>query len=102
MDSVPEVINIKGTRNNPQFDIYIGRQCNMGGWNLPSSKWHNPFTSKKYGDGVCDMYRNYVENRKDLLESLHELKGKKLGCWCHPKRCHGHILQELYIKYMVE
>jgi hypothetical protein len=25
-------------------DVYIGRRMTMGGWNLPQSKWHNPFT----------------------------------------------------------
>jgi hypothetical protein len=24
-------------------DVYIGRAINQGGWNLPCSKWHNPF-----------------------------------------------------------
>lgn len=101
MDTVPQVLNIKGTKLNPQFDIYIGRQCYMGGWKLPRSKWYNPFTNRKYGDAVCDMYRDYVESRSDLLASLPELSGKKLGCWCHPNRCHGHVLQELYVKYVV-
>lgn len=24
-------------------DVYIGRRLTMGGWNLPQSKWANPF-----------------------------------------------------------
>jgi hypothetical protein len=30
-----------------------------------------------------------------LLSDLKELKGKVLGCWCHPKGCHGHVLAKL-------
>ena len=64
-------------------DVYIGRKCNMGGWNLHASKWANPFTIKEYGsvDVVIEKYRKYILGRKDLLDSLHELKGKTLGCW---------------------
>lgn len=28
-------------------------------------------------------------NNKWVCEHVHELKGKILGCWCKPKRCHG-------------
>jgi len=24
-----------------------------------------------------------------------ELKGKVLGCWCHPKECHGDVLARI-------
>lgn len=30
-----------------------------------------------------------------LLNSLHELKGKTLACFCAPKACHGDVLLEL-------
>jgi hypothetical protein len=81
-------------------DIYIGRACNMGGWRLPHSKWHNPYSVKQYGrDGALHRYRTYIEsNEKHLLDDLHELAGKTLGCWCKPNRCHGDILRELYQK----
>jgi len=29
------------------------------------------------------------------MASLHELKGKRLGCFCKPKLCHGDVLVEL-------
>jgi hypothetical protein len=31
-------------------------------------------------------------HQPDLVNDLHELKGKKLGCFCKPKRCHGDFL----------
>ena len=30
------------------------------------------------------------------MNSLHELKGKQLGCWCKPGVCHGDVLVKLY------
>ena len=24
-------------------DVYIGRECRRGGWDLPASKWANPY-----------------------------------------------------------
>jgi hypothetical protein len=69
------------------YDVYIGR----------GSKWGNPY---KIGvDGtrgeVIEKYRDYILNNKELLDDLPELKGKILGCWCSPKRCHGEVLLEL-------
>ena len=31
---------------------------------------------------------------KNLIESLHELKFKTLGCFCKPKTCHGDIIKK--------
>ena len=68
------------------YDVYIGRP----------SKWGNPFPiGDSTRDEVISRYREYVLSRPELLESLHELKGKVLGCWCKPKPCHGDVLVEL-------
>jgi hypothetical protein len=69
------------------YDVYIGR----------GSKWGNPFIIGKDGtrEEVIELYRQYIMTRKDLLNSLSELKGKVLGCWCKPKACHGDILVDL-------
>lgn len=76
------------------YDVYIGRP----------SKWGNPFSHKpgtiaKYRvrsrDEAVDKYREYVLSNPELLNDLHELKGKVLGCWCAPQRCHGDVLVEL-------
>lgn len=78
---------VANIRNGEEFDIYIGR----------GSKWGNPFKIGRDGDRleVIAKYRKYILNRSDLLADLHELKGKRLGCWCCPKPCHGDILVEL-------
>jgi len=69
------------------YDVYIGRP----------SKWGNPFKSGRDGtlEEVLEKYEQHIMNRPDLLAALHELKGRTLGCWCKPKRCHGDILARL-------
>ena len=42
---------------------------------------------------------NKIDNDPLLKQSLLELDGKTLGCWCHPDPCHGDILIELIHKY---
>lgn len=78
------------------YDIYIGRP----------SKWGNPYSHKnsvhakylvKTREEAIEAYREWITKGegKHLLNDLHELKGKTLGCWCKPKACHGDILVEL-------
>ena len=78
------------------YDIYIGRP----------SKWGNPFSHKadtkasimvNSRDEAVYRYKEWIieGEGKYLLEDLHELKGKVLGCWCHPQLCHGDVLSEL-------
>ena len=83
------------------YDIYIGRP----------SKWGNIFshldgTLAKYKvssrDQAIEKYKEWLTNQAELLASLHELKNKRLGCFCKPKKgfkgkllCHGQILAGL-------
>jgi len=77
-----------------RFDVYVGRP----------SKWGNPFSHKvntqaRYRVGsrqeAVDAYRNWLPTQPQLMESLHELAGMTLGCWCSPQLCHGDVLVEL-------
>lgn len=56
-------------KRRENYDIYIGRP----------SIWGNPFVIGK--DGT-----------RELMNRIHELKGKKLGCFCAPLACHGDVL----------
>jgi hypothetical protein len=87
------------------YDIYIGR----------GSKWGNNYThikdrptkAKYIVDTIqeaLEKYRVDVLSNPELMNSLHELKDKTLGCWClktpidyvrEQKRCHGEVLLEL-------
>ncbi len=78
------------------YDVLIDR----------TTKWGCPFsyregTRAKYilptRKEAIEAYREWITNGegKYLLNDLHELKGKTLGCWCKPKTCHGDVLVEL-------
>lgn len=69
------------------FDVFIGR----------SSKWGNKFVIGRDGtrSEVIEKYRAWILKQPHLMAALEELRGKVLGCWCHPKRCHGEVLVEL-------
>ena len=78
-------------------DVYIGRQMNMGGWHLKASIWANPYKLKDYNndiDKVLKLYKKHII-KSGLIDRLHELKGKVLGCWCKPNKCHGDVLLQL-------
>ena len=68
------------------FDVYIGR----------GSIWGNPFVIGKDGtrEEVIEKYEQYYLENKLLQSKIHLLKGKKLGCFCAPKACHGDILKK--------
>jgi hypothetical protein len=74
-----------------RYDVYIGRPA----------KWGNPYSHKdgtlaKFKvatrEDAVKKYEEYLLSNHELLNSLHELKGKVLGCWCKPLSCHGDIL----------
>jgi hypothetical protein len=83
-----------------KFDIYIGR--------LPGgefNKWAYPKELRDtFKDGtprklIIDAYEGYLLSNKELMNDLHELRGKVLGCWCKNKdgkgkSCHGDILKK--------
>ncbi|MBW2632190.1 MAG: DUF4326 domain-containing protein [Deltaproteobacteria bacterium] len=72
------------------YDVYIGR----------SSKWGNPFRIGKHGTRkeVINKYRRWILRQPKLLNSLDEICGKVLGCWCPPKPCHGQVLIDLCMR----
>lgn len=81
----------------PSNYLYIGRETYRGGWRIPRSKWYNPFSIKQYGrDGAIAHYYNYILSNPTLLNSLSELSGKVLLCWCAPEPCHGNVLIDLF------
>ena len=68
------------------------------------SKWANPFMCCDWNAAKSDwiveeilkIYEKYVRKNPELMNSLHELEGKQLGCWCKPGACHGDVLVQLY------
>lgn len=82
-------------RSNSRYDVYIGRP----------SPWGNPYSTHATESKIVTDPSFIVETRDEAIQKFYEsiddefrekikreLKGKVLGCWCHPKFCHGHVL----------
>lgn len=81
---------------NNSNNVYIGRNMSFYIKGALGSKWQNPFSVKKYGRDEClKKYKEYIVANQNLLNDLEELRGKTLGCFCWPEKCHGNILIEL-------
>ena len=83
----PTAVNVYKSK----YDVYIGRNSEFG-----DTTWGNPF-----GDPQMELsqklikYEEYVRKTPHLWNSLDKLIGKRLGCHCKPKACHGDILVKL-------
>ena len=70
------------------YDVRIDRKTKFG----------NPFVMRHEAerDEVCEKYRRWLFEQINAgaftLEEIADLRGKRLGCWCAPKRCHGDTL----------
>jgi len=91
---MPNNITVVNKHHGASYDVYIGR----------GSKWGNPFSHipSKHVECIAstreeaiEMYRMWIQTQPHLMNSLHELDGKVLGCFCEPLACHGHVLAEL-------
>lgn len=88
-----EVLNKHSVRGKSALadgsGVYIGRP----------SKWGNPFVIGRDGSRleVIFKYMDWIEEPEQahLRADLHELRGKKLVCFCDPYPCHGDVLKEL-------
>lgn len=85
-------------------NVYIGRAgivfVDKERFPKQASIWANPYKIGKNGtrEEVLKKYEKYIRKKiknENLQEQLLQLKGKNLGCWCHPEACHGDILVKL-------
>lgn len=98
------VVNIAHT----PCDIYVGRRMNI------AEHYGNPFSHKANTQGLVKVesrdeavacFELWItgeafeevepHRRKWILENLSVLRGKKLGCYCAPAKCHGEVLERL-------
>jgi len=83
------VVNIRSEK----FDVYIGRKGH--GYD---GYFGNPFEIGRDGgrDAVIRKYKVWfwkrVNEDVEFRNRVMELKGKRLGCFCSPKRCHGEVI----------
>ena len=69
------------------YDVYIGR----------GSIWGNPFIAATRSEVdraiVIAKHKQYLWNQikksEITIDQLKALHGKRLGCFCKPKTCHG-------------
>jgi len=66
-----------------------------------NTKFGNPFRLKEDGgeytrEESVEAYREWFKEKirtdPKFRESVEELKGETLGCWCKPKKCHGDVI----------
>jgi hypothetical protein len=100
--AVTRVINLRtephhGAQGNSDTYEYIGRHAK--GWGNPNSSYdEDPENDGIIGrDEAINRYQYDFEH--DLLphrkkSDVHSLAGKRLGCFCKPRRCHGDILAD--------
>jgi hypothetical protein len=87
MQNDVRILNKKHLRGSVDNSVYVGRP----------SIWGNPFVIGKDGSRaeVIAKYEAWVAQQPQLLARLHELRGKKLVCWCAPQACHADVLLRL-------
>lgn len=102
-----KIVNITGRSKDSKFlkeVLYVGRSVNKGGWDLPKTKWSNPFpiTGTCTREESIRRFKNYIIQKEELVMDLHSLKDKVLGCWCingnacvEDAKCHAQILGAL-------
>lgn len=90
---ITRVVNIRkdekynGSGSTDDYE-YIGR----------GSKWGNPHAIGDGGKNKAEVLEKYLYDfERDLFINVRKadflmLAGKRLGCFCHPHDCHGHII----------
>lgn len=80
------------------FDVMIDRSTKWGNvfWWKSSThpRFQNPEFKVANREEAIARYREWLPTQAHLMAALPELSGKVLGCWCHKKSCHGHVLIE--------
>lgn len=92
------VTNVTGlVAGSKDIDVYIGRDA--AGWK--DEGFGNPFLlgepdTKERRAEVLAEYEQWflkkVNSEPEFKAKVLALKGKTLGCWCHPKACHGDVI----------
>lgn len=77
------------------YEVFIGRP----------SKWGNPWSHLKQSHAkhfvstrteAIECFERWILGQPELLKAaVAELRGKRLGCYCAPLACHGHVLARI-------
>lgn len=88
VDRIMRVVN----KNKESYTVYIGRPSIFG----------NPFEIGKDGtrEEVVAKYEVYARGSPVLMEAIKRLwSDAVLGCYCHPKLCHGDIIIKIWNEF---
>lgn len=85
------VVNLK----IDEYDVYIGRAGHG-----KDGYFGNPYRAIPGDPGATiPMFEEYARKRlktdPEYRERVKALKGKRLGCFCKPRPCHGDVLVKL-------
>lgn len=96
-----QVVNVR----QESADVYIGRGTQGRIPSNPGERGYfgNPFVLRDSSDKaervrVLEEYRAWFLDRvaQDSVfrEAVLKLKGKRIGCFCKPRECHGDVIAE--------
>jgi hypothetical protein len=92
-----------------QGGLYVGRRFKMGDWDVPASRFGNPFkydspdpaTNVTSVEDLRVKYRNHIMSDPEKVAQLPNLLGERIACWCIGKKekdgriCHARILADI-------
>ncbi len=93
----------------PPNTVYVGRGTKWGNPFIVGDLWENQGIDRRLAvrlfrymlQGVPSFAAfmfstSILKNRLEILENIHELRGKNLACWCPlDQPCHADVLLEL-------
>lgn len=82
------VVNL---RSEP-YDVYIGR-AGKG----QDGYYGNPFSRKDCSDPIGEFRKYFnkrIEKDTQYRKNIFKLQGKRLGCFCKPRECHGDVIAD--------
>ena len=71
------------------YTFYAGRPGPLG----------NPYRSGVHGTRaeVIAKFETYARQSEKILRLIYDLpEDTVLGCWCHPKPCHCHVIVQIW------
>jgi len=91
------------------FDVYIGRagRGQDGYFGNPVAMGRKCPVCRsvhRSGGSTLPCYKQWFANRlatdNEFLRRILELKGKRLGCFCKPRPCHGDVIVQFVDNYV--
>ena len=101
MNNTHNIRNWGNIAERKEVQVYVGRKSTTVPSDFPGAdgRYGNPYIVDVHGtrEEVVALYKKMLFSdtpfaialRKEITEKL---KGKILGCWCAPRKCHAEII----------